>query len=439
MHEDRWGNPVTASTRAAVDGYDDALAAFLEYRLAAGEYVKAALAADPSFPMGLCLRGYMLMQLATNAVAGKVDQAIAAAQGVAGDATPRERMHLEALQQWRVGQIGAACRQWEDIVAAFPRDLLALRLHHFMSFWQGRRVDLREVPATALKAIDPEMPGYGFVLGMHAFGLEECGHYRQAEQQGREAVARNRDDLWAIHAVAHVLEMQGRADEGLGWLDYPAGSWADRNPFKAHVWWHAALFALERGDPAHVLELYDRDIRVDESGFYLDVQNAASLLMRLTLAGIDVGDRWQPLADLAQTRTGDHVMAFTDAHYMMALAGAGRIEAAGRYLDSLRAFAATGANDAATLAATLTVPIGEALLAYGEGQYGQAGDKFAALVGAMAPIGGSHAQQDIFSLILIDAVIRAGRKDQAQALLDERVRHRPADFGTRKLMEALAR
>jgi len=132
-------------------------------------------------------------------------------------------------------------------------------------------------------------------------------------------------------------------------------------------------------------------------------------------------------------------MAFTDAHYMMALAGAGRIEAAGRYLDSLRAFAATGANDAATLAATLTVPIGEALLAYGEGQYGQAGDKFAALVGAMAPIGGSHAQQDIFSLILIDAVIRAGRKDQAQALLDERVRHRPADFGTRKLMEALAR
>src|SRR5690606_3658862 len=226
-----------------------------------------------------------------------------------------------------------------------------------------------------LAAADPGLKGLGFVRAMHAFGLEETGAYEEAEAAGRAAVGENRNGLWAIHAVAHVMEMQGRARDGAEWLARPAGTWSDRNPFKDHVWWHAALFALELGEDDHALALYDREMRVDENGFYLDVQNAASFLLRLELAGVDVGDRWQALADLAEKRTGDHAMAFTDLHYMLALTGAGRIAAATRYLRSLRDFAESGAGDTAATARALTVPVAEALLDHGERRYDAAAAK----------------------------------------------------------------
>lgn len=425
MHQDAYGLEVTAATGEAVGAYDKALGDFLEYRLATADHVKAALGADPDFLMGLCFRGYMLMQLGTSQVAGKVASVVEAAKARAEGGTPRERLHVTALDHWSQGHVRAACRAWEEILVEAPQDLLALRLHHFMSFWQGRRADLRDAPAAALAALGEGTPGYGFVLGMLSFGLEECGDYAQAETLGREACERNDDDLWAKHAVAHVLEMQCRHDEGSDWLDRPYGVWEDRNPFKDHVWWHLALFALERGDMEKVFDIYEREVRVDESGFYLDVQNAASLLMRLELAGADVGERWAELADLAETRTDDHVMPFTDAHYMLALAGAGRQASAESYLESLRRFAEDGGGDAAAVTRTLTVPLAEGLLAYGEGRHGAAVDALEPIRHDLAPLGGSHAQQDVFQQILIDAAMKDGRTALARSLLRERAILRP--------------
>lgn len=421
MYEDRWGLAMTAGCAEAVASYEAAVADVLEYRLAAGRHLKAALEADAGLAMGLCLRGYMLMQLATGAVAGKVDGAIAAGREVAGRANWRERLHLEALGHWRGGEVGAACRCWRAILERAPQDVLALRLHHFMSFWQGEAEALRDVPAAVLRAMGPGAPGAGFAMGMHAFGLEECGDYGAAEERGREAVARNGDDLWAIHAVAHVMEMEGRCEEGLAWIGGRGEAWADRNPFKAHLWWHAALFALALGDEGEVLALYDREIRVDESGFYLDVQNAASLLMRLVLAGVEVGERWGPLADIAEERCDDHAMAFTDIHYAMALVGAGRLAAGRRYLESLRGFAGGGGGDAARVAVALTVPIVEALLDYGEGRYGAAAARLAGVAGGMAGVGGSHAQRDVLLAVGIDAARRGGRGEDERRLAGLRV------------------
>ena len=435
MTDDRFGL-ATSGDDGAIAHYGAAVHAFLEYRLDAAAHLKAALAADPVLPMGLVMRGTMLMQLSTNAIAGKVDQAIAAADAVSARMNPRERLHLEALRLWRQGRIAAARGIWAGIVADHPRDLLALRLHHFMSFWQGDRIALRDLPAQAREQLGPDDTGYSFVLGMHAFGLEETGEYDAAERTGRASVETNPDDLWALHAVAHVMEMQGRAREGADWLARPDGTWSERNPFKDHVWWHAALFALELGDRDRALDLYDRELKVDEGGFYLDVQNAASFLQRLELAGVDVGDRWQALADLAETRIGDHAMAFTDLHYMLALVGAGRNEAARRYLESLHNFAATGEGDMAETARSLTVPIAAALLAYGEDRYGETALQLGGLVDHMAPVGGSHAQQDIFRLIMIDAVHRSGEVQRAQALLRDRLRRRPSDGVAKAMLEA---
>jgi hypothetical protein len=40
-------------------------------------------------------------------------------------------------------------------------------------------------------------------------------------------------------------------------------------------------------------------------------------------------------------------------------------------------------------------------------------------------IGGSHAQRDLFTQVLVDAATRAGRRDAARAVLEERVAARP--------------
>ena len=136
---------------------------------------------------------------------------------------------------------------------------------------------------------------------MYAYALEECGAYADAERWGRQAVERNPGDLWAIHSVAHVLEMQGRSAEGVKWLDYTPQQWADKNPFKAHVWWHAALFFLGQGDYDRALDLYDRALCSVNSETYIDVSNQAALLKRLQFSGVDIGDRWDALAGHAQT------------------------------------------------------------------------------------------------------------------------------------------
>ncbi len=247
---------------------------------------------------------------------------------------------------------------------------------------------------------------------------------------GKQAVELDPEDLWAVHAVTHVFEMQGRLAEGLAWLDYPADAWDDRNPFKGHLWWHRALFLLERGDHDEALALYDRSIRPDPSGFYLDVQNASALLARLEFLGVDVGARWSELAEQLETRLDDHVLAFTDASAMMAWAADGRAAAAGEFRASLEAFAATPGNTAAATMAPVTVPVCEAILAHGRGDCGRAVELLLPLRHAFIALGASHAQRDVFHQYLIEAAIGDGRLKLARSLLSERTRAKPNSAGT---------
>ena len=293
----------------------------------------------------------------------------------------------------------------------------------------GRSLELRNAPARVLADWDESVPGYGYVLGMLAFGLEECGEYGEAERYGRRAVDLNPEDLWAVHAVAHVLEMEGRLEDGTAWMSQPADRWADRNPFRGHLWWHTALFPFERGDYDRVLELYDRSIRTEKSDFYLDIQNQASLLYRLEFQGVDVADRWAELADHLEARLEDHVLVFTDVHAMMALAAAGRTEAADRLLDSLRGFAGTPGNTAAATVDPVTLPLCQAILAFRQGDAERSIELLLDLRNDLAAIGGSHAQRDIFHQLLLEAAIRARRFKLARALLSERVSLRPNSRG----------
>ena len=430
MHTDERGLALTTDSAAAAAGFDETMAQYLDYRAGVGDAVKRMLGADPGFVMGQCFKGYLFNLFGTTAVEPRIAESLAAAEAGAGKVTSREAAHVAALGAWSRGDLTAACAVWDEILREHPHDLLALRLQHYNAFWMGRTQDIRNGVARVIDQWDDSVPGYGSVQGMYAFGLEECGEYARAEEFGRRAVEANPDDLWAIHAVAHVLEMQGRLREGMDWLEYPADAWEDRNPFRGHLWWHRTMYSVEAGDYGAALALFDRSVTPAEAwDFYLDVQNGASMLLRLDLLGVDVGDRWKPMADAMEAHVDDHVLVFTDTHTMMALAADRRFDAAEKLLASLRAFAGTPDNFAAATMKPVAIPVCQALLDFARDDHDSVIDGLLPRRYDLAPLGGSHAQRDVFAQVLIESAIRGKRLALARALLAERVAERPHSRG----------
>ncbi|HMA15413.1 MAG TPA: tetratricopeptide repeat protein, partial [Kiloniellaceae bacterium] len=290
--------------------------------------------------------------------------------------------------------------------------------------------------ARPLPSWDESVPGYGYVLGLRAFALEESGDYTAAEAAGREAVARNPGDIWAAHAVAHVMEMQDRPREGAAWIGGLESAWRGCNNFAYHVYWHRCLFLLEQGDSDAVLRHYDSDVRGDRSEEYLDISNAVALLWRLEQRGVAVGDRWAELAEKAARLGHDHQLVFADVHYMMALATEGPAGAAEALLESLEAFAGEAGTEAEVTRA-VGLPLCRAILAHRRGRHGEAVDALLPHRAALNRIGGSRAQRDLFEQLLIDAAMKAGRRPLARNLLAERAAARRDNAWNRAMAAAL--
>ena len=418
---------LTARDEAAVAAYDATVEEYLSSGPAILDRLNATLAADPEMPMAHVLRGF-LMNLAGRAdTLARARDSLAAAERLAPSATAREQAHAAALRAWCAGDLRRAIAIFEEILVDHPRDILALRLAHYLHFFLGEIVPMRDSIARVLPCWDEAVPGFGYVLGCRAFGLEETGDYAAAEPLGRRAVEIQPEDIWAGHAVAHVLEMQGRARDGIEWVDRHENVWATRGPFANHVWWHRALYHLELNRHDAVLEQFDRLIWRGGSQDNLDITNAAALLLRLEMRGVDVGARWESLVGICEQRIGDHARPFNDAHFVMPLAMTGRKDAAARLVGSMRAFAegAPATVSVAPIMREAGIPVAEAIAAYAAGEYGRAVDLLLPARYAMQGLGGSWAQRDVFMRVLIELALRAGRFNLARGLLAERVASKP--------------
>jgi len=319
----------------------------------------------------------------------------------------RERLHAGAMA-WAVdGDYNRAARLLDAIVLENPRDLVALAVAHVFDYYLGRNEALRERTARALphwSAVDAE---YHLVLSLHAFALEENGDYDAAENTARRALALEPRDIRAHHVVAHVLEMQGRAEEGIRWAGSRSEWWSGGGALTTHLWWHVALHQLELGCDRVALEVYDRRLQGDGLAALID---AASLLWRLRLAGRELGGRFAALAARWEPYAEDAFCAFSDLHAMMAFAGAGRWDLAGRLIAAQERVAASphGANHDMTRLVGL--PAGRALAAFAREDYAEADGLLRALPPVAHRIGGSHAQRDVLNLTRAVAAQRRPRK-----------------------------
>jgi len=421
----------------SVERLEEAMDLTVSYFLDPLATINGALEQDPDFAMGHCLRAALGVMSTERGALPMVRESVETVEGLGSRATDRERAHAAAARRWMEGDLAGGMRAYGEIIIDHPRDLLALQVAHVGDFFLGQSTMLRDRVAQVLPHWSATVPGHGYVLGMHAFGLEATGLYDRAEDAGRKALDTNRRDAWAVHAVAHVMEMQGRIRDGIEFLGSRVPDWSVNNGLAYHNWWHLALHHLELAEHDRALEIFDTRIRPAETSVALEMLDASAMLWRLTLRGVDVGARWKSLSASWQPLAEDRFYAFNDAHAVMAFVGAGDWAGVERAIGSLeRAAQEPGTNG--MMSREVGLPLARALAAFGRQDY-------AATVELLTPIranahrfGGSHAQRDVLHLTLLEAAFRGGRHALARALAAERTElKRTSPFNWRMTARAL--
>lgn len=402
MALDRFHFDSSSANARATQCFEAAVQGLAAHRPETGAQIGATLAADPDHVGAHALKGFANLILARAELLPvaqlALDEARAALSRRDGG-TRDERQMVEALADAIHGSFDRAALRLDDGFAEKPTAFLPFKVGQALRFMSGNAAGMLRASERALTDWTPATPAAGFILGCHAFALEEHGRYDEAEQMGRRAVMLEPQDSWGLHAVSHVHEMRGATAEGIDWLELSRPAWSRCNNFSFHMAWHLALLHLERGDHERVLAIYDEDVRPTQTDDFRDMANAVSLLWRLNQSGVHVGQRWHDLADTARKRRGDTTLVFAAMHNLAALVAVGDYDSARVLLGTMEQ-RASGGDEQARVAAEVGVPLGRILAGLGTAADRQMLDQ---LVKNLPRLGGSNAQRDFFVLALAKA------------------------------------
>ena len=420
--------------------YEKALREYQSYSGDPIATIEESLRQSPDFIPGHLLRAALFLTMAEKRFLGEAESSVNAATALLPYANKHERLLTAAITNLVRGHWDTAAAAFEDVLVEYPRDAFAIQTAHLMDFYRGDSLNLRNRITRVLPHWDKDVPGYSYILGMHAFGLEEANEYARAEETGRRALEIEPKDGWAVHAVTHVMEMQGRIEEGIHWLQSRTNDWAPNNSFAFHNWWHLALFYLDRGMYERVLGLYDSRVHPAPSEFVLQLVDATALLWRLHLEGAELGDRPRVLADNWASRLESEkgFYAFNDFHAMMAFVLADRNAEASQLIAQMESTVCSPSSTSnVMMTRDVGLPLGRAIRAFGEGRYQVAATLVQSVRDIAHRFGGSHAQRDVLTLTLIEAAIRSGQSKLAQHYIAERtVTRAEGEWGPRLLERA---
>jgi predicted Zn-dependent protease len=416
---DALGNPVSTGDPTLLAGLDDFVEGFLRYETRAAAILKTAAAAVDA-PLANAYAGALFMLLESPQGPVRARPFLEAAEA-ASHANAREAAFVAFLRAWVDGDIPLAAALCEGIVAEWPRDLVAVKLRQYLAFSDGDapamlRVALAAAPACA------DIPQ---MHGMLAFAHEQCHRLVEAEAAARRALAMTDREPWAQHALAHVMLTQGRIDEGARFMEAASPAWAGLNSFMVtHNFWHLALFQLSQGRTDAVLRAYDDQCWAHDRDYSQDQIGAVSLLARLELAEVEVGDRWADLADRLAARGPDVEQPFLSLQYLYGLARAGRPEAEA-LMDAFRRLVREAPDFCRQAWAEIALPAAEGIIAFLAGRPDEAARSLDRALPRLHRIGGSHAQRDLFDQIRLAALTACGRWVEVQQALEQRRAHDP--------------
>jgi hypothetical protein len=398
---DSLGNPLTLDNGESVGAIDDFVEGFIASEARAVNIVAAA-ANDPSPMVQACAAAVHMFAESRDAPVN-ARPFIDAALANASRATVREQRFIEAVRAWVGGDIPRAIELHEEQAREHPRDLASVKLGQYHLFNIGDSAAMLRLALAAL----PHASDVPYLHGMAAFAWEQCHRLDEADAAARKAIGMRRKEPWAHHALAHVLLTQGRNREGHAFMQDVSDTWTGLNSFMVtHNWWHQALFALALQDHAQALRLYDHQVWGVAKDYSQDQINAVSLLARLELAGVDVGERWQDVADYLAPRLQDHVLPFLDVQYLYGLARAGRPQAQ-LLMRNIESHAARAPAHSQAVWQRVALPAARGLLAHAAGDWAGAAEQLGLALPQLEQIGGSHAQRDLFVRVHRDALARA--------------------------------
>lgn len=408
---------VTTDSLEAVDAIND----FFEELLSVGnngQVILKAVEADPSCVLANAHAAAFHLFSGIGDATARATEFLNTAKANLKLANEREQLYIAAIDAWIKRDIRQAIAHHEAIAEAFPRDLVSLHTCQYHYRNSGDSQGMLRIAEKVFNA-NRESP---YMYGMLAFGLEECSRLSEAEEAGRRAVEMKRDNRWAHHAVAHVLETQGQLSEGIAWMESISDTWENSNPaFYSHLWWHTALYHLDTEDIAKVLSIYDTHIwgrgRKDNGREQI---NAISLLLRLELKGVDLSLRWQEIAAYLQPRLHEHTLGFTDLQYLYALVRGGKDDWATEMLESMQEYGQKALPYIQAIWLEVVLPAARGMIAHAQGDLLTVIAELGSVLPRLQETGGSHAQRDLFEQIYLDALIRTGNYQKALSILEKR-------------------
>lgn len=448
-HVDFMGLPVTCSSAEALCHYNEGLRMLLRAEEGSVRRLQTACELDASLVLAHCLMACVWLSDLKPPDHPKVAPHVtAAAKAAAADAetlTRRERRHVEAVLCRAGGDLPRTLELWAAIIVEHPLDVLAIQMAFFACISLGEFERMRNLLAAAMVHWRDGMELYPHLASFYAFALEETNFRRRAEDMAREALAVEPRLCWATHTLGHVIEEEKDVAEGVELLTSTRSDWQD-SVLSGHISWHLALYYLDLDDAEAALRefdtvLYDR-VRADNLFGILD---AASLLWRMGLLGMDAGDaRWERVQSACAEHVDTHGLAFYNAHVMMGLAQGrvtettARLMLANRLLASMAEYSKSGVSTNCTVVERIGLPTCRAFLAFSKGRYEEAASQLLPLRYDFTRLGGSWAQRQVFRLTLLQAAVRAGNFPLALALAAELRAVKPESRYLRRLVEQLA-
>ncbi len=431
---DLFGLEISASNPKAIEYWNETILSFLSHSAKVSNFLNLAQKHSELFPMPHIASGYFSMLLGQSGLVESAKSSFIRATRQTNEIgiTKREQTYLDGLNCLISGDHLKTINHLQTILTQYPEDAFAAKLAHAIQFIIGDAKGMRSTLEQIIQSYSNDNPAKSYIQGCYAFALEETGEYKKAEKIGRQACEIMKDDAWALHAVAHVYEMTGQVQTGIKWLQSNSTTWSHCNNFRFHCWWHLALFYLDRKEYDKVLSLYDIEIRYKKTDDYRDIANGASLLARLEMERINVGNRWEELANVSETHTEDNCLVFADLHYMLSLTAGNRTNAAEILTTNIKNFAKTERNFMSNIAGNVGVSVIAGISEYQKQNYLTAFQHLSQAWPNLQKIGGSHAQRDVFERLTIESAIRSGCSVAASKLLTTRLNERGALDGYAK-------
>lgn len=307
--------------------------------------------------------------------------------------TQREALFCDAMEAWVARDYFQALTILDALTVRWPADLCAIKWGQYHAFNLGDQEALLRFGQRAL-IVHKQTP---YAHGLIAFALEQNHKLREAEEEGKRAVAIAADDAWAHHAIAHVFESRRQIRKGIRWMNEHAHTWEKKGIFiRDHNWWHTALFNLAADNQTEVMKIYDNRLWGSWPEFPQEQLGAVSILWRLEILGANVGERWSPVIDQVRAHAGDHILPFHDIHYAYALSRSGANTEADAFITSLEKHASICNGDSEKVWQGVCLPLAKAVTAFGRGQHEKTIQLMQPILRDLHRIGGSHAQRQVF-------------------------------------------